>query len=308
MTTLLAYEVSAPETTGEVLSEVCSKTDLELTKRKAEIVCGPFLSRYEASLWAGLTPGGRVSERDQFVEPATTEPWERASAPYERRAASVMTRQLWSSRFALVEWELGDEAALAKRLLLEREESANGQPPPEPTPGEEPALVAPPPRELVERELYQIEGRSPRFLSKLPLLGAFDSSSGYGMVRANEENTFLQVVEERQTANGKREKLVGWRFAVQGREKVFEAPFTSYEVGESEATLTVTRVSPAPEAVALKRHRVVLRFVAGAPRDAVIFNDWVSPRWAGKPPSALGTIGSIEREEERIETVTIMGE
>ena len=307
--TLLSFDVAAPEASGVLLREVCEKTGLELSTRNSEIVCGPFLSRYEASLWAGLTPGGRVSQRDQFVDPATTEPWDRASAPYDREASAVFTRQVFNGRFALVEWELADEQSLAKRLLLEKEESKSVPTLVEPTPGEEPPPPpVPPAPDLVERELYQVEGRAPRFLSKLPLLNAFDSSSGYGMVRANDENTFLQVVEDRQRVNGKTEKLIAWRFSIQGRDKVFESPFTSYAVVEGEATMTVTRVLPAPEAVTIRSYRLTLSAIGDAPRDAMIFNDWQAPRWAGKPFPALVTLKAVDKQEDRTETVGVMGE
>lgn len=305
--TVLSYDVAAPADDAPLLRSVCEGTGLTLETRGREVFCGPFLSRYEAGLWAGLTRDGRVAQHDVFTEPATTAPWEGGVGAYARTATSVHTRQVSNSRFAMVEWELADEEALSKRLSLERREDLSGFVPPEPVPGEEPPLPVEQKPELVEWELYQLETRTPRFISKLPLLPAFESSSGLGVARVGDENTLLQVVERAQRKDGKREDLVGWRFSVQGREKVFEAPFLDWVVTETGATMDVTRVRPGPDGVTLERHRVVLSIAPGAPRDAVIWNDWSSPRWVRADRPTLVTLERVERLDSRVEACSFMG-
>jgi hypothetical protein len=311
LSTLLSFEVSAPQADAPLLESICSQTGLAPQTKGGVVSCGPLLSRYEATVLAGLVPGGVVSERDTFPEPATSAPWDRVRAPYERETDRVMTRQLMNGRFALVEWRLADETALATRVALERSDrDTDFGPVPEPTPGEEPPQTQPTSIPLAERELYQIEGRSPRFIAKLPLLDAFNTSTGFGLARFDDETTFLQVVEKRQTREGKAENLVGWRWSVQGREKVFESNFFEYRVpAKEQPALTVTRLSPTATGLQLKRYRITLKLKPGVAPAQVLFNDWESAIWKQTSPLPhLVELVSVEAIGESSETLGLMAE
>jgi hypothetical protein len=304
----VAYDVVAPERSTEPLRRVCEETGVRSKLEAAELRCGPFLSRYEATLWAGLTPGARVEAHVEFLEPATVEPWVKLRAPYEREAVRVMTRRAFNKRFALVEFELADDAAAAKRLALEATPGFDfGQPDPEP--GAEPVLEAPAELPRSEFELYQIDAKLPRFVAKLPLRNAYDSSGGFGLVRSDDEIAFLQVVEDSQSLQGKSERLVGWRWSIQGREKLFEHPLTSLVVGPSEGRLTVTRVKPRPGEVVFESYEIVLDLAPGQPRELLLFNEWTSPRYKGATSlPVIASPRSIEARPSVSETVDVMGE
>ena len=311
LSTLLSFEVSAPQADADLLKAICAQTGLEPQTKGGVVSCGPLLSRYEAAVLAGLVPGGVISERDTFPEPATSAPWDRVRAPYGRETDRVMTRQLLNGRYALVEWRLADDAALATRVALERSDrDTDFGPVPEPTPGEEPPQTQPTSFPLAERELYQIDGRSPRFIAKLPLLDAFNSSTGFGLARFDDETTFLQVVEKRQTREGKSENLIGWRWSVQGREKVFESGFVDYRVpAKEQPTLTVTRITPTTDGLQLKRYRISLKLKPGVAASQVLWNDWESPTWKQTSPLPhLVELVSVETIGESTETLGLIWE
>jgi hypothetical protein len=305
---LVAYDVVAPEGSPEPLRRVCEETKVPSKIEAAELRCGPFLSRYEAALWAGLTPGARVEPHVAFLEPATVEPWVKLRAPYEREAVRVMTKRLLNKRFALVEFELADDASSAKRLALEATPGFDfGQP--EPEPGAEPSLEAPAELPKSEFELYQIDAKLPRFVAKIPLRNAYDSSGGFGLVRSDDEVAFLQVVEDSQSLQGKSERLVGWRWSIQGREKLFEHPLTSLAVGSSDARLTVTRVKPRSGEVVFDAFELVVDLAPGQPRELLLFNEWTSTRYRGVTPLPdIAKVRSVEARASTSETVDLMGE
>jgi hypothetical protein len=303
---LVAYDVVAPESSSSLLRRVCDETAVPSKVEDSELRCGPFLSRYEAAIWAGLSPGARVESHVAFLEPATVEPWVKLRAPYEREVVRVMTKRLFNKRFALVEFELADDASAAKRLALESTPGFDfGQPDPEP--GAEPPVEAPAELPRSELELYQIDAKLPRFVAKLPLRSAYDSSAGFGVFRSEDDVAFVQVVEDSQSLQGKSERLVGWRWSIQGREKLFEHPLTSLVVASTDARLTVTRVKLRPGEVVFDAFELVLELLPGQPRELLLLNEWDSPRYRGVSPlPPIATLGPIEARGSSSETVDVM--
>jgi hypothetical protein len=305
---LVGYDVVAAQGADEPLNRVCKETGVPSKREASELYCGPFLSRYEAAIWAGLTPGARVEPHVEFLEPATTEPWVKLRAPYERDAVRVMTKRILNKRFAMVEFELADDAAAAKRLALEASPGFDFARP-DPIPGAEPLGETPEELPKSEYELYQIDAKLPRFIAKLPLRDAFDSSGGFGVVRSDDEVAFLQVVEESQSVQGKSEKLVGWRWSIQGREKLFEHALTSLVVAPTEGRVTVTRVKPRESELLFETFTITLDPAPGQSSELLLFNDWSSPRYRGVVPlPVVATVRAIEAGASSTESVDVMGD
>ena len=83
LATLLSYDVVAPRERAALLVEYCQRTKLAVASEAGITRCGPFLSRYEAALIAGLVPGGSTRVHDQYLDGATLEPWLRAIARHK---------------------------------------------------------------------------------------------------------------------------------------------------------------------------------------------------------------------------------
>lgn len=305
---LVAYDVVAPESSSALLRRVCDETAVPSKVEASELRCGPFLSRYEAAIWAGLSPGAGVESHVAFLEPATIEPWVKLRAPYEREVVRVMTKRLLNKRFALVEFEFADDASAAKRLALEATPGFDFEQP-DPEPGAEPPAEAPAELPRSEFELYLVDAKLPRFVAKLPLRNAYDSSGGFGLVRSEDDVAFLQVVESSQSLQGKSERLVGWRWSIQGREKLFEHPLTSLVVASNDARLTVTRLKHRPGEVVFDVFELVLELQPGQPRELLLLNEWDAPRYRGVSPlPSIATVGSVEARGSSSETVDVMGD
>jgi hypothetical protein len=135
--TLLSYDVIAPQERAAMLIEYCQRTELPVESEAGITRCGPFLSRYEAAFIAGLVPGASTRQHDQYMDGARLDPWLRVRAPYARTAVYAGTRLVAGHRFALVTWELADDAAADARRRLEAG--------PEPSPDD--AKSAPHPKE-----------------------------------------------------------------------------------------------------------------------------------------------------------------
>lgn len=314
--TLLTYEVSAPQDRAALLIEYCERTALTVTNKDGKSVCGPFVSRFEASLMAGLVPGGSVRLADRYESPTTPDPWEKLRAPYERTAAYVGTRRFGAHRFALVTWEL-DDAAAEKRRALEIPKEAAGKRQPRsvkeelskgPVPGaDELPPEAPPPsakEPVVEQELYEIEGSAPRFVTRLPWLDALVSSNGVEIATSKGELLFLQVLDAAEAGKRKSERITGWRWGMDGREKVFERAFVGWVKQKDETReLTVTRVSAKPGGLVFTPYKITL-----APKDAakeidLDLNDWGDPGWKDQPLPDLVELKSVEKLADGYESL-----
>lgn len=314
--TLLTYEVSAPQERATLLIEYCERTGLTVTSKDGKSACGPFVSRFEASLMAGLVPGGSVRLADHYDSPTTPAPWEKLRAPYERSAAYVGTRRFGAHRFALVTWEL-DDAAAEKRRALEIPKEAAGKRQPRsvkeelskgPVPGADELPPEPPPpsakEPVVEQELYEIEGSAPRFVTRLPWLDALVSSNGVEIATSKGELLFLQVLDAPEGGKRKSERITAWRWGMDGREKVFERSFLGWSKQKDGAReLTVTRVSAKPGGLVFTPYKIAFAPKDGAKELDLDLNDWGDPGWKDQPLPDLVELTSVEKLDDAFESL-----
>ncbi len=254
---LVTYDVVAPVERARFLQAYADGTRLESQAAGGHVRVGPIVSFFEAAWLAGLTPGGAVSRKEAYDEPATPGPFVRLREAAGRHPAYVGMRRAAGERFALVTWERGDETS--------------------------------------DLELYQTHASGPRFLVKLPKNATPEVSSGLLFTKVGEEGTFLQVMNERKEGAAKAERLVAWRWAAESREVLFDAPFFTLvmpEDGEIEAT--VTRFGPLRAGVELTTYRVRLRRLEAAAGVPLAPNDWSSDRWKEKPLPDLVELTAAE--------------
>lgn len=316
--TLLTYEVEAPSERAGLLKAYCDKTGLEAVEKGGKTRCSPFVSRFEASLLAGLVPGGAVALSDRYQDPTTPDPWTKLRAPYERTAAFVGSRRFGQHRFALVTWEL-DATAAEKRKALEipkdlggrrkprsiREELAKG-----PVPGSDDLPPDPTPKagdKEYEQELYEIEGSAPRFVTRLPWLDALVSSNGVEIVTTKDQLVFLQVLDQAEPGKRKNERIVGWHWGMDGREKVFERGFLSWSAAKDGAReLVVRRSKPKPGGLSFAVFKATFKPLPGAKDVDLDLNDWTDPGWRDQPLPDLVELASVDElpaESESLEPI-----
>ncbi len=297
LATLLAFAVHAPEGRAAALLEYAHKTKLSVEQRGARVRVGPFWSRYEATLLAGFTADADVSLWEPFSEGATIDPWLRLRKPYARVPLHVGTRQLLGHRYALVTWELEDEVAVKARRDLEESPvpgELSGFDLAGPTPGADSSApeLAPAPANAkattssestseTEQELYEVVGRGPRFMTRLPWLDALVSSAGLAIASYADETVYLEVRAEPRKGAGKAERLAAFQWGINGREPVFERPMCSLQLGPKGPRLSATRAFAAPGGVTLSTFQSEWTALAAAAEVPLELNEWRHPRWAG---------------------------
>lgn len=272
--TLLGYEVVAPAGGSQLLARYCAGTDLELeaaaTASDDETRCGTFWSRFEATLVAGLVPGGHVATVAVYPDPTTPDPWTRLSSRYPRNPIDVRSRRIFDRRFAFVRWHVDGATASRSRWAMENDD------PQSPLPA----------AAQTEEELYEIHASGPQLLVKLPWSHPFDVSSGLAVAATRSNVTFLEVRSGPSKPGVKKEELRGFLTGGAARDKLFDVPLTDWHkpADATTAKLTVSRVTAAPGGLRITPYRVELTFAAAA-RDVVIErNSWTDARWAGVSP------------------------
>lgn len=321
LATLLSYDVVAPRERAALLVEYCQRTKLAVASEAGITRCGPFLSRYEAALIAGLVPGGSTRVHDQYLDGATLEPWLRVGSPYARTPTYVGTRLVAGHRFALVTWEIEDLGGEQARRQLEAGPGEKGDksPPapeqakgdatePKPKPDARPTdkpVVTPP---ITEQELYEVVGAGPRFMTRLPWLDAQKSPGGLALVKLGDRTIYLEVKANHQK-DTIAEKLSAFQWGSAGRDAVFERELLSLkesakekdEKNKDEASfeLVVLRVEQAPAGLQLSTFKAIFTRRAEAKGVDISLNDWASARWraasAGKDaPARLPDLVELE--------------
>lgn len=304
--TLLSYDVIAPQDRATVLIEYCQRTQLPVESEAGITRCGPFLSRYEAAFIAGLVPGASTRQHDQYMDGARLDPWLKVRAPYARTAVYVGTRLVAGHRFALVTWELADDAAVDARRRLEAglEAGADAEKPTPPTgkpaskddakpakldndtasksdaaPADKPAEALVPQPAITEQELYEVVGAGPHLMKRLPWLDARRSASGLAIAQLADESVYLEVKNARQKG-AVTERLRAFQWDLNGSEAVFERESLSLaKKGENELVLLVTRIKPGPGGLQLSIYKAIFAPRPEAKGVELELNDWSAPRW-----------------------------
>lgn len=316
--TLISYDVVAPQERATMLIEYCQRTQLAVESEAGITRCGPFLSRYEAAFIAGLVPGASTRQHDQYMDGARLDPWLKVRAPYARTPVYAGTRLVAGHRFALVTWELEDDAAADARRRMEAgpEPAAdnakdgdpkadakpdkpvlpNGKPAskedaktakPDSKPASKPdaaevdkPAVAPPPKPAItEQELYEMVGAGPHLMTRLPWLDARRSASGLAIAQLADESVYLEVQRARQKG-AVAERLRAFQWDLNGSEAVFDRELLSLaKKSESELVLSVTRIKPSPRGLQLSIYKATFAPRPEAKGVDLELNDWSAPRW-----------------------------
>jgi hypothetical protein len=313
--TLLSYDVVAPQDRAALLTDYCQRTKLPVESEKGITRCGPFLSRYEAAFIAGLVPGASTRPHDQYMDGARLDPWRSQRAPYARTVTYAGTRLVAGQRFALVTWELADDAAAdARRRLEAGPEAADADPKAEPAPkpeekpaskgdaktakpdskpaskadaeapADKPTDVPPPKPAIVEQELYVVTGGAPRLMTRLPWLDARRSPGGLAIAQLADESVYLEVKGVREKG-AHRERLRAFQWDLGGSEAVFDREMLSLtKKSESELVLSVTRIEPSPRGLRLSIYKAI--FSPRPEAKASIWSSMTGRGHAGKLPKS----------------------
>jgi hypothetical protein len=295
--TLLSYDVIAPQERATLLIEYCQRTQLPVESEAGITRCGPFLSRYEAAFIAGLVPGASTRQHDQYMDGARLEPWLKVRAPYARTAVYAGTRLVAGHRFALVTWELADDAAADARRRLEAGPEANDKPASKDdakpakldskpasksdakAPVDKTAEAPAPKSAITEQELYEMVGAGPHLMTRLPWLDARRSASGLAIAQLADESVYLEVKGARQKG-AVAERLRAFQWDLDGSEAVFDREMLSLtKKSESELVLSVTRIKPSPRGLQLSIYKATFAPRPEAKGVDLELNDWSEPRW-----------------------------
>ena len=303
VSTLLTFDVVAPKARSKVLRAYCQGTQLAVTDLSSETHCGPFLSRFEASFVAGLTPGAKVELYDRYDEPADPEAWHRQPESPPKTPSYVGMREVGAHRFALVTWDLDGQAAAALRQAI-----AGSRPPGIAVPGADDAPPTESTETLSEVELFESHAQGAKFVARVPRLNAFVESSGVVAALAGPDLTYLQVSDGGRTPTSVKEKLVAWRFAVNGRDTLFERPLVDLSVPKDKAPeMHVTRVAPEPNGFRLTTYEITFTVLAEGKVANLLMNSWSDPHYKSKPELPdLVEIDRIEVGEKRSESLDAM--
>lgn len=303
ITSLLAFDVVAPTARAKVLRTYCSGTQLDLQDKDNQTHCGPFLSRFEASFIAGLTPGAKVELRDRYDEPADPEVWRRQPESPNKIPSYVGMRELAGHRFALVSWDLDGSAASALRDAI-----AASRPPGVAVPGADDAPPADSGEPLSEIELFESRAQGARFIARVPKLNAYVESAGVFAALANNDLTYLQVSDAGRTTTSVKEKVVAWRFAAGGRDTLFERPILDLSVPrDKEPVIQVTRLAPEPNGFQLSTFKVTFTVLPDGKIANLLMNSWNDPHYKSKPDlPELVEIQKVEAIGKRSESLDAM--